>query len=1409
MYQGEIGAVQFFVLGEDDIRNISVVEVKTGKGTVVKSGETADLSDEAGLYDPRMGATSTDSCKTCGGRNECPGHYGHIELSYPVFSPMFMSEIVTWLNVVCYNCGKPPVGMPVLKKDNPFVEYRQKFTSSQVKKYANCQNPECGVPIRTYSQEKQKPTRITANYQVKVASQPQKKTIFAHEAREIFDKVDGDTLAYFGTSVLAHPRRYVNRAILVPPNPMRPSSGTSESDPRKNNSNFLVKKLQEIILENARIPIGTTTYTADILQKGDTLSKLYYAMVKGKSTTDADKQQVQSLSSKIGGKQGLIRATNMGKRVGGLARFVIICDCDLKQNEIGINFDIVTGISMPERVCKYNFDRMFQLYTNGETEYPGCLSIKKGGAGGSINITKYKNTPGAQLELGDVLDRNIMPGEKIAVSREPCISTSSSTSMTVRPCRGNACAMNVCSCNLFAADFDGDQMTLMRSNTPMAQAETEFISNYSARIVSMETGAPTNGQHQDSIMATFEMSRSSTRIGRESAYRLLSCLPGVPRFEQKTIFTGREVLSAIMKNLGIDLSVTSKGRFYNPNLAKFIDFDDSDKMVVIKNGIIQSGILDKSLLAIGEKGSLFHMTTHHYGPNASIDFSTYMQKIALSYIKEIGISISVRDVTVSSDAIDKVRDIIRGAVSESYNVSRDYYDGRVVAPIGKDTVEYYEQIQNNVLKVSNIDGSIDDYAFSSIPLMDNNLFKLIYSGSRGKPDNFRVIATSLSQLTIDGGRAPETYDGRSSIYYTRYSHDPCARGFVINSYRDGLNPREYFAHCRESRNQIVTRALTTAIAGTKSRRMVKNMENLVVDPLHRSVRRGAVVQLLYGEDGCDPSKDIVVPIMILDPMKSTEDVKSLVSANGNQTQVKKILKYRDQLIAETIKVCSVFRMAYSHYKALPFTLVQIMGSTKGKVIGDEDEEEAMRILDELVEELPRCYYNRHYKGKVCEHFEHSVKYMRAYLYSELNVAALKRADISIEYLSVIKYFVLYCVKSNMMGFGQPIGVIASQSLSNSLTQFVISAHHRSGVGSSETKSLGRINEISEIKSKEDIRSPAMIIGLKPEYATDKAKVIKIINEIRSVPISIFIKEVSGLIYGFFGSIAIPKYAPDNKEMKEYAKVRPPPKDIVNKCIRIVLDLEIMSQRQVSVNEIVDALVNTHDVYVTYLVRENNLLMYVWFTVRNKLDIKKYSKMVKLISSIRATTIKGIKDIKSAVDRERVRYTVSDDGSVKSHKEFVIETEGSDLAKILKLPYVDPAKTYCNVLEEIETVFGIEVARNMYITEYTEQLGEGINARHYNLLADEISYTGNLTGVSRKGNEERGATAMQLMSDEQALAAITSSATSALYDDIEGISPNILMSQVPRIGTNYTHVLVDEDYARSMATTSVNDELDAL
>ena len=98
-----IGSIKFSCVSPDEIRRMSAVKIIT-----------ADTYDDEGypiaqgLMDPHMGVIEPGlRCKTCGLKvDECPGHFGHIDLAMPVIHVGFIKDIKMLLESTCRVCGR-------------------------------------------------------------------------------------------------------------------------------------------------------------------------------------------------------------------------------------------------------------------------------------------------------------------------------------------------------------------------------------------------------------------------------------------------------------------------------------------------------------------------------------------------------------------------------------------------------------------------------------------------------------------------------------------------------------------------------------------------------------------------------------------------------------------------------------------------------------------------------------------------------------------------------------------------------------------------------------------------------------------------------------------------------------------------------------------------------------------------------------------------------------------------------------------------------------------------------------------------------------------------------------------------------------------------------------------------------
>lgn len=75
--------IQFGLFSPEEIKSMSVCHIEYAETL----DEQRQRPREKGLNDPKLGTIDrSQMCATCGeNQQECPGHFGHIELSVPVF----------------------------------------------------------------------------------------------------------------------------------------------------------------------------------------------------------------------------------------------------------------------------------------------------------------------------------------------------------------------------------------------------------------------------------------------------------------------------------------------------------------------------------------------------------------------------------------------------------------------------------------------------------------------------------------------------------------------------------------------------------------------------------------------------------------------------------------------------------------------------------------------------------------------------------------------------------------------------------------------------------------------------------------------------------------------------------------------------------------------------------------------------------------------------------------------------------------------------------------------------------------------------------------------------------------------------------------------------------------------------
>ncbi len=176
----------------------------------------------------------------------------------------------------------------------------------------------------------------------------------------------------------------------------------------------------------------------------------------------------------------------------------------------------------------------------------------------------------------------------------------------------------------------------------------------------------------------------------------------------------------------------------------------------------------------------------------------------------------------------------------------------------------------------------------------------------------------------------------------------------------------------------------------------------------------------------------------------------------------------------------------------------------------------------------------------------------------------------------------------------------------------------------------------------------------------------------------------------------------------------------------------------------------------------------------------YKVLQALSKAVRSAIIKGIEAVERAIIVED-----KDNGGYK------IVTEGSDLRAVLAVEHVDTAKVRTNDICEIESVLGIEAARNSIIEEASATLADAgltVDIRHIMLVADIITNIGYMKAIGRFGISGKKSSVLAKASFEITTKNLMIAAMSGVVDDIAGVAESIIVGQPVTLGTGAVNLI---------------------
>jgi len=149
--------------------------------------------------------------------------------------------------------------------------------------------------------------------------------------------------------------------------------------------------------------------------------------------------------------------------------------------------------------------------------------------------------------------------------------------------------------------------------------------------------------------------------------------------------------------------------------------------------------------------------------------------------------------------------------------------------------------------------------------------------------------------------------------------------------------------------------------------------------------------------------------------------------------------------------------------------------------------------------------------------------------------------------------------------------------------------------------------------------------------------------------------------------------------------------------------------------------------------------------------------------------------------------------IKEGDDWVLQTTGTNLKKILIMDEIDVSRTKTNDIHQVYDVLGVEAARNIILQEAKQTLDEQgleVDVRHLMLLADMMTFDGTIKDIGRYGVSGKKASVLARANFEETKKHLINASFYGETDNLEGIIENVLVGQIPPIGTGMVKLAID-------------------
>lgn len=1276
-----------------------------------------------------------------------------------------------------------------------------------------------------------------------------KRPLPAEEALAILQRISDHDVRLLGFDPNRnHPAWMIMSVLPVPPPQVRPyvqyGSDRSEDD--------MTLKLLDIVKTNQQLKRHEEAGAAGhILQEVGYVLQYHIATLINNDipglpvATTRAKKPIKSLRQRLKGKDGRLRGNLMGKRVDFSARTVITGDPNLSIDQVGVPKSVAMNLTFPETVTAFNIEELKKLVANGPFEWPGARYIIRSD-GTRFDLRHCQGNPAAQqLEIGDRVERHMKDDDYVLFNRQPSLHKMSIMGHRTKILPWSTFRLNLSVTSPYNADFDGDEMNLHLPQSHETRAEIKHLMLVPKQIVSPQGNKPVMGIVQDSLLGIAKFTKRDTFLTRAEVMNLLvwipywdGQLPCPAILKPQPLWTGKQMITRLLSFDPLEgsnqakINLTRDGTVRHKNDSEWCS--ENDGRVIIRNNEHLAGIICKRT-AGSSSGSLIHTLWLEVGPERTKQFLSVSQRVVNMWLEHYGFTVGCADIVAPEGASVKVLETLRESAGKVKELVAAAQKGLLETQPGKSLLQSFESRVNQELnRAREAAGKI---AADSLDER-NNIIAMVNAGSKGSTINISQIMACVGQQNVEGRRIPFGFKDRSLPHFVKHDYGPESRGFVFNSYLTGLTPQELFFHAMGGREGIIDTACKTSETGYIQRRLIKAMEDVLVS-YDRTVRScgGDIVQFLYGEDGMagEYVEDLFLPLMKMDHESMAAAFKhDFTSHDYGRTwipneairnnirlsfQQQSVLEHEwQQLVTAKRRLCSEIFTDGEAKQHLPINVARLIEFAQNRFPNESLDTVSPVDIARQVEDLLTTLTviiptgDNDYISKEVQ--SNSTTLLHIHLRAALNSRKLMECDrLGPQGLQWLFGEITHQFHRALAHPGEVVGAMAAQSIGEPATQMTLNTFHFAGVGSKNiTLGVPRLKELINVSK--TVKTPSLTVYLKPNIARDQDAAKSVQSHLEHTTLE-KVTSYAQIVYDPNPTDTI--IEADKQWVSEYYEF-PDDEDLPSKLgpwvLRIQLIERFITDKQLTMKEIGEKICaefssdeidciwtddNSEDLVIRIRIK---------FQDANKdrqggsggddaddsEDENRFLQrlMSQYLSNITLRGIHGITKVYMREEKSQIYDPVT--GSFKPSSQWVLDTDGCNLAAVLCVEEVDATRTISNDIVEVFEVLGIEAVRRALLREMRAVIsfdGSYVNYRHLATLCDVMTQKGHLMSITRNGINRVDKGCLSKCSFEETVEILMMAAAFAETDHLRGVTEHVMFGQLAPFGTGLCDLVIDE------------------